>query len=300
MDWNVFFSTISQTSGAIVGIFSAFLITKIISNQSEFSKLKSDATKNLIESESAEAEAKTRRFEWYNKQRMNRAMHRIDKHYCEHGMLLSPADYISKFKFSPFDSPDNINNAVTNKIHELSEKSEKIAASKNAMSPSLLKLQRMANTPSPFDESIELKKIELAERKDFDKLVITITNQAKKNKVLCEELKSGVDSVNLVTGSIVTVLFLFFAGVIYPLSFLPWQQGKDISLSLSAFWDIFLSLQGFMLFLISVIFSALMTVFLIINLRLKHSTETINKITYYSHIENYSPFLSNYIKNKAS
>lgn len=188
-------------------------------------------------------------------------MREIDKHYCEHGTLLSPADYISEFKFSPFDSPDNINNAVTNKIHELSEKSEKIAASKNAMSPSLLKLKRMANTPSPFDESIELKKIELEERKNIYKLVITIKNQTKKNKMLCEELKSGVDSVNLVTSSIVAVLILFFVGVIYPLSFLPWQQGKDITLSLSAFWDILFSLQGFMLFLISVIFSALMMVF---------------------------------------
>ena len=38
MDWNVFFSTVSQTSGAIVGIFAAFLITKIVANQSEYSK----------------------------------------------------------------------------------------------------------------------------------------------------------------------------------------------------------------------------------------------------------------------
>ncbi|AYV36666.1 hypothetical protein EFI48_07480 [Aeromonas veronii] len=132
----------------------------------------------------------------------------------------------------------------------------------------------------------------------IDQLIIKIERQAKKNEALCAELKSGVDSVNLVTSSIVAVLILFFVGVIYPLSFLPWQQGKDITLSLSAFWDILFSLQGFMLLLISLIFSALMMVFLFINMKLKHSVDVIDKITHYSDISNYSPHLANYKKNK--
>lgn len=38
LDWNWFFSAIAQSSAAITGIFSAFIISKIINNQSSFLK----------------------------------------------------------------------------------------------------------------------------------------------------------------------------------------------------------------------------------------------------------------------
>lgn len=37
MDWNWFFSSLAQSVAALVGVFSAFVITKIVNNQSEFS-----------------------------------------------------------------------------------------------------------------------------------------------------------------------------------------------------------------------------------------------------------------------
>lgn len=300
MDWNVFFSTISQTSGAIVGIFAAFLITKIISNQSDFSKLKNEATHHLIDSETAESEAKTRNFDWYNKIKRNEAIDNLEYDILSQRKIPHISECWTKYKFSPYDDFDKINSIIENKISELSEKLDAEEKRNEFMrsrinigstiSPLLMVSPRLLRSNDKSNEEREL----------IDQLIIKIERQAKKNGALCEELKSGVDSVNLVTYSIVSVLILFFAGVIYPLSFLPWEQGKDVTLSLSAFWDVLFSLQGLMLFLISVIFSALMIVFLVINLKLKHSAEIIAKITYYSHIENYSPFLSNYIKNKAS
>lgn len=38
MDWNYFYSSLALSVAALVGIFSAFIITKVISNQSEFEK----------------------------------------------------------------------------------------------------------------------------------------------------------------------------------------------------------------------------------------------------------------------
>lgn len=303
MDWNVFFSTISQTSGAIVGIFSAFLITKIISNQSDFSKLKNQATHNIIDSESVEAEAKSRYFDWYNRRAREKAINKMGEDFWENEKFLPLEKYISMYNFSPFDSYEEKVNAVTNKITELSERLEEKRKREeeqrvNPFAYSLGISQMFNDNISTYIISPELRAQESEERELIDQLAIKVERQAKKNVALCEELKSGVDSVNLVTSSIVTVLILFFVGVIYPLSFLPWQQGKDISLSLSAFWDILFSLQGFMLFLISVIFSALMMVFLVINMKLKHSVDVIDKITHYSDISNYSPYLANYKKNK--
>lgn len=298
MDWNVFFSTISQTSGAIVGIFSAFLITKIISNQSDFSKLKTEAIHHLIDSETAESETRTRYFDWYNKTKRNEAIENIEYEVLRARKTPHITECISKYKFSPFDDLDEITISIENKLSELSKKLDAERKEKESMSsilgrtysPILMPpLPRIANLSNDVGEEREL----------IDQLIIKIERQAKKNEMLSAELKGGADSVNLVTCSIVTVLILFLIGVIYPLSFLPLEQGKVISLSLSAFWVILFSLKGFMLLLISVIFSALMVVFLVINLRLKHSTDVIGKIIHYSDIANYSPYLSNYIKNKA-
>ncbi|MDX7756479.1 hypothetical protein [Aeromonas hydrophila] len=299
MDWNVFFSTISQTSGAIVGIFTAFLITKIISNQSDFSKLKNEATHHLIDSETAESEAKTRSFDWYNTAKRNEAIAKIEYDILSKRQIPQVTECILKYKFSPFDDLESIKVVIENKLSELSEKLEAERKRKEAVSSILGRTFSPALMP-PLPPIANLNNNLGEEREIIDQLIIKIERQTKKNEALSAELKGGIDSVNLVTCSIVTVLILFFAGVIYPLSFLPWEQGKEIYLSLSAFWDILFSLQGFMLLLISVIFSALMIVFLVINWKLKHSVDVIEKITHYSDVSNYSPYLSNYMKNKAN
>lgn len=38
MDWNWFFSAVAQSTAALISIFSAFIISKIINNQKDFSK----------------------------------------------------------------------------------------------------------------------------------------------------------------------------------------------------------------------------------------------------------------------
>lgn len=38
LDWNWFFSSLAQSVAALVGVFAAFIITKIINNQAEFQR----------------------------------------------------------------------------------------------------------------------------------------------------------------------------------------------------------------------------------------------------------------------
>ncbi|MEW7865473.1 hypothetical protein [Aeromonas diversa] len=302
MDWNVFFSTISQTSGAIVGIFAAFLITKIIANQSDFAKLKNEATHHLIESESIKSEADSRYFNWYNERVREAVIDKIDDDFWENEELLSLDDYIKTYNFSPFDDSETVKLAVANKITELTNEIEKKKQFEEDKLSNAIRFGAIFDSPYPRKMSSlmtpELRRSMNEEREMIDQLVIKAERQTKRNHVLNIELNDGADSVNLVSCSIFAVLILFFAGVIYPLSFLPWDPQKELTLSLSAFWTILFSLQGFMLALLSVIFSTLMVVFFIINFRLKHSSEMIEKIMHYSEIANYSPFFSNYVKNK--
>lgn len=302
MDWNVFFSTISQTSGAIVGIFAAFLITKIISNQSDFAKLKNEATHHLIESESIKSEAESRYFNWYNDRVREAVLNEIDDDFWENEEFLSLDGYIKKYNFSPFDDSEKVKLAIESKISELTNKIEQRKQYEESQRSTGLRIgavfERLYTSEMSLLMTPDLRTSMNEEREMIDQLVIKAERQAKRNNALYVELNDGADSVNLVNSSIFAVLILFFAGVIYPLSFLPWDPQKEITLSFSAFWNILFSLQGFMLTLISIIFSTLMVVFLVINLRLQHSAEIIEKIKYYGDVANYSPFLSNYVKMK--
>ena len=89
MDWNVFFSTVSQTSGAIVGIFSAFLITKIISNQSDFSRMKERVSLLVNKSKALSLEANSRYFDWYNRRTRERELDKLKDMFDEGNEFLS-------------------------------------------------------------------------------------------------------------------------------------------------------------------------------------------------------------------
>ncbi|MGE6134908.1 hypothetical protein [Aeromonas salmonicida] len=307
MDWNVFFSTISQTSGAIVGIFSAFLITKIVSNQADFAKLKNETIHNLIDSRTLEAELNLHDFPWYNDEIRDielRKMERdfkdsLDDNIWNDNFILTPKEYMSKYNFSPFENPSELLDAVRMKRYELKLQLQKRKEREQNPQPTHPFAASMLETgfvhyifhPVPY-ALLE------TEKNKIEALIIKVERQARRNIVLGIELRDGIDSINLVTYSIIAALMLFFSGVIYPLSFLPWEAGREIHLSISSFWGILFSLQGLMLTIISITFSGLMLVFLIINRRLKHNPELLSDVAHYSDISNYSPFLSNYMKQK--
>lgn len=307
MDWNVFFSTISQTSGAIVGIFSAFLITKIVSNQADFARLKNETIHNLIDSRTLEAEFNLHDFSWYNSEIRDielRKMERdfqdsLDDNIWNDNFILTPKEYISKYNFSPFENPSELLDSVRTKRYELKLQLQKRQEREQNPQPTHPFAAYMLENGFVHDILHQVPYALLEKEKNkIEELIIKIERQARRNIVLGIGLREGIDSINLVTYSIIAALMLFFSGVIYPLSFLPWEAGHEIHLSISSFWSILFSLQGLMLTIISITFSGLMLMFLIINRRLKHNPELFSDVAHYSDISNYSPFLSNYMKQR--
>lgn len=66
-DWNWFFSSIAQSAAAIVGIFGAFIVTKILANQTAFAE-RNLRIQELITLGQKLAEASSRlSFEWYHR-----------------------------------------------------------------------------------------------------------------------------------------------------------------------------------------------------------------------------------------
>lgn len=88
-DWNSFFSTLSQSAAAIVGIFGAFIITKIFSNQTVFYEKKAKLSDLLVQAQKIKDNAKDYDVTWYNdhynKPEYKKFHHYLDKHFtgCE-------------------------------------------------------------------------------------------------------------------------------------------------------------------------------------------------------------------------
>lgn len=125
MDWNVFFSTVSQTSGAIVGIFSAFLITKIISNQSDFSRMKERVSLLVNKSKALGLEANSRYFNWYNRRTREREMDKLKDMFDESNEFLSSEEYYERLDFSPFELRSDVLVHIHNAIEARKEENKK-------------------------------------------------------------------------------------------------------------------------------------------------------------------------------
>jgi len=71
MDWNWFFSSLAQSAAAIVGVFGAFIITKILSNQTAFSEKKNRLKELIAKAEKVKVEADELDFGWLNRWELN-------------------------------------------------------------------------------------------------------------------------------------------------------------------------------------------------------------------------------------
>jgi len=242
MDWNIFFSTISQTSGAIVGIFSAFLITKVVANQSDFNINKEKIILFLEESKFLKDECLVRKFEWYNNIIAKLQIEDIDEYYINNRRILSVDEYYKHCTFSPFESRAETLNIIQTKIDELYKKEKSI----NSRS-------KLLADKHPIKINSELIKSKNDEKERIDNLFIRIKYQVNLNNNFLNQINENNQSSFLITLSIIATLLLFFTGVIYPLSFLPLDPKQKIILSLNAFFEILISFKGFFLLVISII-----------------------------------------------
>ncbi|WPE82783.1 hypothetical protein SB581_07380 [Acinetobacter baumannii] len=302
MDWNVFFSTISQTAGAIVGIFSAFLITKIVSNQTTYSQKQDQAADCLAKSRKLANESTKRYFYWYGKRMEAQALYELKVDYEKTNKIKSSEEYYNLVSFSPYESKNDSIDKIQSEIDQITEekriKDEKIQAQLNKLKPGT-GLVTHASVEYHIPPNRDLWDKINSERDLINDLYIRILYQADVNNNLHTDLENNNESSTLISISILAMLLLFFSGVIYPLSFLPMVSGSEISLTMSTFWDLLFSLKGALLVVISVIFGGLMIVFLHANYKLKYSQEIKDELKKFSDPRNYSSYFKNYVDNSA-
>ncbi len=293
MDHNWFFSSVAQSAAAIVGIFAAFIITKIINNQSLFSSNNNEIKQLLNEAHRLEDAAKRRYFNWYNKHTLNAALKKLKEELKDPANdLLEASQYYSKFKFPLYLEKGNVI-----KIIETYIKNRGRTASHGRSSSSALGMYMPSISPIP---NFGLDKALDEEEEKIEDLIDQIRHHNREIMAFLDSVKDNPESSTLISLSIVATILLFYAGVIYPLSFLPLEAGKEIVISFYSFFDILFSLRGGILAVISLVFTGIVLVFLRINLNLKYQKTGIDELLYYSKVGNYSPFLCTMVSNSAN
>ena len=276
MDWNWYFSTLAQSTAAIVGIFAAFIITKIVSNQITFSQKKRELKSLLLESENLGKKASTRYYSWYNNQMQRIGLRDLDKLLKDSDSILSAEEYYEKISFSPYDSKDEILKAIQLRIDERERKRE-----------------RMAREIPDFVFPGVMEKL-TEEREMIDALRIEIEQHIKRITHFVDENSQNPESSKLLNLIIGFLIVLFYAGVICPLGFLPYDNSNPLTISINALFDVATSFKGFLLIIVSFVFSAMLVIFMVINNRLKYKGSELKGLKEYTDISIYSIHLFNY------
>jgi len=273
IDWNWFFSSTSQSTAAIVAIFAGFIITKIINAQNEFHNNKKQIVTISIDSDDFKKKCRIRNFKWYNRAVSNDAFVKIAGKIERSKKKETAEIYYKNHKeeFSKFQGKNEIIEMIGKII---------------------------LNKTTPIPTQYGGHGGSLAEKEKIHDLALEISKHCGKTKILVGNLKNNPESSLLISWSIISLIFLFYFGVVLPLLFLPVKTNTLLTLSTFAFRDALFSLKGAILAIISIIFTFTLLYFFFTNLKMKYSKKNIEDLTKYSTISNYSKYLKNMTDNE--
>jgi len=299
-DWNWFFSSVAQSAAAIVGIFGAFIVTKILSNQSAFAE-KSRRIQELVATSQKISDASGRlSFDWYHR-RMNEEKFQMLEDLLEKDASLEPEALYQSLIFSPYqpraEMLDKIAQAkmlreqrLEREWKQAKQSSEQarqfgISSFPPGINSSLLRRSCIPTTHLTPGLS--------REREEIDAMYTEARHQVRLVSDFYEVVATNPESSEVITWSLALILMLFFVGVIYPLSFLPLPTNWNPVLSLSGVFTFWLSLRGAILASVSLIFTTMLTIFFVMNVRLRYPSVLLNQLGAFKQIGAHSKFFEN-------
>lgn len=305
-DWNWFFSSVAQSAAAIVGIFGAFIVTKILANQSAYAE-KSRRIQELITFGEKLVDATSRlAFEWYHKYDSASKIEDLEKLLEKEATEESESLY-EKLRFSPYiakaDVLQKISQVKSDREERLQREREEsrsqVEQARKLGIGSLFSMSAKSSLISGLNSSLHLQPQLTKERDEIDEMYTEVKHHAHVVSDFHSLVVSHPESSALITASLVLILTLFFAGVIYPLSFMPLPIDWKPSLSFSKILSFLFSLRGALLAVISVLFSTMLVMFFAINIRMRYPQELLEQLEQYKHLSKYSKYFANRAENVA-
>ncbi len=323
MDWNWFYSAIAQSAAAIVGIFAAFIITKIVNNQSIFDQQCYEGKSLLRESERLRDLIGNLYIGRFNKQIRSSVLSDIPTFLSvyAHAEANPEKTFSGRLVFFPYDRQAEIIEDIAKQITlfnnslyvNISGKHEKrpepmIEPDFSVDNASLKNIEATATTLTYTKHPSE-------QQKAIDSFRIEVEHLTKRIEHFRDEHLHYPQSSPLIAFSIIMVMILFLVGVMAPLYLLPIATEtaeplyfSDISLpTLSNFSELFvevsqdwksvfmhISLKDAVLAIVMIIFTLIMGRFFSINHSLRMEKELLEKLRQSADYSFYSEYLRNY------
>lgn len=303
MDWNWFFSSVAQSVAALVGIFAAFVITKIVNSQAEFSRKATRIRELLSTSDKHKDAADLRYFRWFSDRTLEYAIKSLKEVLSEEKAVQTPEDYYHRIAFPKYvprsEILERIEELFPQPIPEAPADDEKLQMRHSSASdvfnrtiayqPKTETLIYQATQRERLRDSVD------TEETNIENLLLEIRQHIRLVKLSLSEVEDNPESSRLVSFSIACAVLLFFVGVIYPLSFLP--SHERLSISINAFFPMLFSLKGGILAVVSVIFSVIMAVFWRVNSSLRFDKDELLKLREVAEVKYYSTYFEIREKN---
>lgn len=305
-DWNWFFSSVAQSAAAIVGIFGAFIVTKILANQSAYAE-KNRRIQELITLGEKLVDATNRlAFEWYHKHDSASEIEDLEE-LLEKDETEDPESLYEKLRFSPYiakaDALQTISRVKSNREERLQREREEsrrqMEQARKLGIGSAFAMPARANLISGLNSSRHIQPQLTKEREEIDEMYTEVKHHARVVSDFHSLVVSHPESSALITASLVLILTLFFAGVIYPLSFMPLPTDWKPSLSFSEIPNFIFSLRGALLAVVSILFSTMLAMFFVLNIRMRYPQALLEQLEEYKHLSKYSKYFANRVDNVA-
>lgn len=278
MDWNWFFAALAQSVAAIVAIFAAFVSTKIIGSQVGHRNNEKHATDLAMTSVELVGRASGLKFEWYNAYMVREALRKLGTRLRDRDTFL-PSDFVKTVPVSSFVSEAEF-------LQRISAEMDGYVNRRVDVGPTDEERKLLATVPGNHEKEFELEGERIAD------VLYDVREHARHVNSFLIHLKWADESSALITWAIVGSLVLFYAGVIWPLSFLPMHEGTSPAPGVDGFLPLLLSFRGALLVIVSVTFTVMLGAFAVINSKLRYGSELKDTLERFSSPSRYSRFIA--------
>lgn len=296
MDWNWFFSSLSQSAAAIVGIFGAFIITKILTNQATFSEKKNRLRELIAGAEKVKDDADSLYFNWYNKHTNNGEFEKIES-LLEEGAEEDALHLYNRLNFSAYVAKSAVVESIERNLKARRERmqrelEEPQRRSKLFAGVGLSELPNLVNTRLALPSNTHISGDLTKEREAIERVIRDARHHIRLVSDFLDSVRGNPESSPQIAYALVLVTVLFYVGVIYPLSFMPVPQNAVFDLSLAAFFPLLFSLKGALLAAVSLVFTAALAMFFLMNVNMKHSSEDLEQLDAHTELGAYSEYFA--------
>ena len=292
MDWNWYFSSLAQSAAAIVGIFCAFIVTKILSNESVFRQKIIAANELIIGANKIHDDAEDLCIAWFIR-RTNEMAFAESKEMITKGIYDAEQIY-EKCNFSSYVLREYVLTQINkfierrffhikNKDQDIRSKSESSNGSFSLPFDSVRQSLSMMHNPAL---QYELNK----EKESIDRVIRGARHQIRLISTHLAAVQGNPESSPQISYTLILVLLLFVSGVIYPLSFLLLPAGALVEFSFASFSPLSFSLKGTLLAIVLVIFLIIVSIFFHMNFTMKYPQHIIDSLKLFVNISSYSEY----------